>query len=349
MQGVVAMFAEWAGMLGWRSPARASALAQLSAGVVGDPSAWTSATGIKPQNLDAILAARPASVQDRWFARLYWLKPLAILSLAVFWIATGVIALGPGRAAAMSYLTKAGFGPWAAELWLVAGSLFDIAVGLAVCVRRFTRRALQLMLVVATAYLAGRNGHGAGALARSAGAVYQDHSGAAGDALHSRDPGRAMTEYLLAWKLVHVLGATVLFGTGLGIAFFMVMAHRTRDPAVIAHTAGIVVLADALFTASAVIIQPVSGAFLASTIGYSLWESWIVVSLALYVLIGACWLPVVRIQAQMRNLARQAVRERTELPARYDRLFRIWFVLGWPAFIGVVAIFVLMIFKPALW
>ena len=93
-------------------------------------------------------------MQDRWFARLYWLKPLAILSLAVFWIATGVIALGPGRAAAMSYFTKAGFGPWAAEFWLVAGSLFDIAVGVAVCVRRFTRRALQLMLVVATAYLA---------------------------------------------------------------------------------------------------------------------------------------------------------------------------------------------------
>jgi uncharacterized protein YbjT (DUF2867 family) len=153
MQGVVAMFAEWAGMLGWRSPARASALAQLSAGIAGDPSAWTSATGIKPRTLGAILAERPASVQDRWFARLYWLKPLAILSLAMFWIATGVIALGPGRAAAMSYFTKAGFGPWAAEFWLVAGSLFDIAVGLAVCVRRFTRRALQLMLVVASAYL----------------------------------------------------------------------------------------------------------------------------------------------------------------------------------------------------
>jgi len=158
-----------------------------------------------------------------------------------------------------------------------------------------------------------------------------------------------MTEYLLAWKLVHVLGATVLFGTGLGIAFFMAMAHRTRDPAVIAHTAGIVVLADAVFTAGAVIIQPVSGAFLASAIGHSLWESWLVASLALYVLIGACWLPVVWIQAQMRNLARQAVQEGTDLPARYDRLFRIWFVLGWPAFIGVVAIFVLMIFKPALW
>jgi hypothetical protein len=140
-------------MLGWRSPARASALAQLSTGIAGDPSAWTNATGIKPKSLDAILAERPASVQDRWFARLYGLKPLAILALAGFWIATGVIALGPGRAVAMSYFTKAGFGPWAAEFWLVAGSLFDIAVGLAVCVRRFTRRALQLMLVVASVYL----------------------------------------------------------------------------------------------------------------------------------------------------------------------------------------------------
>jgi uncharacterized membrane protein len=158
-----------------------------------------------------------------------------------------------------------------------------------------------------------------------------------------------MMEYLLTLKLIHILGATVLFGTGLGIAFFMVMAHRTRDTAVIAHTAGIVVLADAMFTANAVIVQPVSGVYLALGIGYSLWESWIVASLALYVLIGACWLPVLWIQAQMRNLARQAVQEGTDLPARYDRLFRVWFVLGWPAFIGVIAIFVLMIFKPTLW
>lgn len=158
-----------------------------------------------------------------------------------------------------------------------------------------------------------------------------------------------MMEYLLTLKLIHILGATVLFGTGLGIAFFMVMAHRTRDPVVIAHTASIVVLADAMFTANAVIVQPVSGVYLALGIGYSLWDPWIVASLALYVLIGACWLPVLWIQAQMRNLARQAVQEGTDLPARYDRLFRVWFVLGWPAFIGVVAIFVLMIFKPTLW
>jgi uncharacterized protein YbjT (DUF2867 family) len=153
MQGVVALLAEWAGRLGWRSPARATAMAMLSAGVTGDPSAWTRATGINPKSLDAILAEHPASVQDRWFARLYWLKPVAIVALAAFWIATGVIALGPGRAQGMSYLAKAGFGASAAEFALVAGSLIDIALGLAVLVRRFTRRALQLMLLVSAGYL----------------------------------------------------------------------------------------------------------------------------------------------------------------------------------------------------
>jgi uncharacterized protein YbjT (DUF2867 family) len=153
IQGVIAMFAEWAGMLGWRSPARATTLAQLSASVIGDPSAWTRATGIAPKSLATILADQPAGVQDRWFARLYWVKPLAIIALAVFWIATGVIALGPGRAAGMAYLAKAGLGAGAAEFWLVAGSLFDIMVGFAVLVRRFTRRALQLMLIVSVGYL----------------------------------------------------------------------------------------------------------------------------------------------------------------------------------------------------
>jgi len=158
-----------------------------------------------------------------------------------------------------------------------------------------------------------------------------------------------MTNYLLTLKIIHILGATVLFGTGLGIAFFMWMANRTRDAATVAHTASIVVIADTVFTATAVILQPVSGAFLALAIGYSLWESWIVMSLALYVLGGACWLPVVWIQAKMRDLAQAAVQAGSDLPARYHRLFRIWFALGWPAFIGVVAIFVLMIAKPVLW
>jgi uncharacterized membrane protein len=150
-------------------------------------------------------------------------------------------------------------------------------------------------------------------------------------------------------KVVHVIGATVLFGTGLGIAFFMLMAHRTGDPRTIAATARIVVIADTVFTATAAVVQPVSGVALAWAIGYSLLDSWLVVSTALYVMVGCCWLPVVWIQLRLRDLAGQAARQGTDLPARYVRLFRVWFLLGWPAFTGVVAIFAVMIAKPQFW
>ncbi len=151
-----------------------------------------------------------------------------------------------------------------------------------------------------------------------------------------------------ALKLIHLLGSAVLLGTGLGIAFFLWMAHRTREPSAIAHTARIVVIADAVFTATAVVVQPLSGVLLAWHAGYSLFEYWIMLSLALYILVGACWLPVVRIQLQLRDLAVAAAHDRTELPDRYHRLFRIWFWLGWPAFGGVIAIYALMIWKPVL-
>jgi uncharacterized membrane protein len=150
-------------------------------------------------------------------------------------------------------------------------------------------------------------------------------------------------------KLAHVIGACVLFGTGAGIAFFMLMAHRTADAAVIAATARMVVMADAVFTATAVIAQPVTGALLARAMGFSLYEPWIVAALILYMVVGACWLPVVWIQLRLRDLAVAARDAGTPLPKRYRKLFRIWFALGWPAFAGVVAIFVLMIAKPRLW
>ena len=137
-------------------------------------------------------------------------------------------------------------------------------------------------------------------------------------------------------RFVHVLGATVLFGTGLGIAFFMVMANRTRDPAKIAHVAGTVVVADTVFTATAVILQPITGALLAQEIGWPLSEGWIVLSLALYVVTGLFWLPVVAIQIRLRNLARQAAAEQKPLPQAYHRLYRIWFACGFPAFFAVL-------------
>jgi uncharacterized membrane protein len=121
-------------------------------------------------------------------------------------------------------------------------------------------------------------------------------------------------EYAFALKFVHTLGASVLFGTGLGIAFFMWMAHRTADVATIAATARIVVVADTVFTVTAVVVQPISGALLAWSIGYALLDGWIAASLILYVVVGVCWLPVVFIQIQLRDLALTALKNSSALP-----------------------------------
>ncbi|CAN7366987.1 MULTISPECIES: DUF2269 domain-containing protein [Ensifer] len=147
-------------------------------------------------------------------------------------------------------------------------------------------------------------------------------------------------------RLTHVIGATVLFGTGAGIAFFMLMASRTRDARLIAHVAGTVVVADTVFTATAVVFQPITGYLLATSIGWSLAEGWIALSLILYVVTGLFWLPVVWIQIRLRNLAQLAAAENTPLPPAFDRLYAIWFACGFPAFFAVVGIFWLMLAKP---
>lgn len=157
-----------------------------------------------------------------------------------------------------------------------------------------------------------------------------------------------MSDLYLPLKLIHVLSATILFGTGLGTAFFMWRADRGGDVAAIAQTARTVVIADTIFTLPAVIVQPVTGALLAEAAGHDWRSGWIVAALALYVLVGACWLPVVWLQLRMRDLAVAALREATPLPPRYRRYMRLWFALGWPAFLAVIAIFYLMLFRPAL-
>lgn len=153
----------------------------------------------------------------------------------------------------------------------------------------------------------------------------------------------------LRW--LHVLGACVLIGTGAGIAFFMLMAHRTKNAAIIAHTASVVVIADIIFTASAVIVQPITGILLAGGLGWSLTEGWVVVSLALYVFIGIFWLPVVFIQMRLRDQATYATRQGVVLGDTYHRLFRIWVACGIPAFLAVLVIVWLMLTRPsiALW
>jgi len=151
----------------------------------------------------------------------------------------------------------------------------------------------------------------------------------------------------LAVKFLHLIGAAILFGTGLGIAFFLFRAERKEQPAAVAATLRTVVVADYVFTATAAIAQPLTGLVLVHLGGYALGETWIWASLALYGLIGACWLPVVALQIRMRDLAEAAVAASDTLPSAYRRLSRLWFWLGWPAFLAVIAIFWLMIAKPA--
>ena len=149
-------------------------------------------------------------------------------------------------------------------------------------------------------------------------------------------------------RFLHVIGATVLLGTGAGIAFFMLLAVRTRDAKLIAHVANTVVIADMVFTASAVIVQPITGYLLARIVGWPLTEGWLALSIGLYVLTGLFWLPVVWIQIKLRDLAKANAQSGTALPTEFDRLYRIWFACGFPAFLSVLAIIWLMLTRPAL-
>jgi uncharacterized membrane protein len=150
----------------------------------------------------------------------------------------------------------------------------------------------------------------------------------------------------LALKLVHILSSTVLFGTGLGTAFSMWRAHKSADARVVSAVTHNVVLADWWFTTPAVIAQPVTGFALVRLAGFPLASTWLELTLLLYFLVGACWIPVVWLQLRMRDLASRAAADGQPLPSRYHWYFKIWFLLGWPAFLSVVVIFGLMVFKP---
>jgi uncharacterized membrane protein len=154
-----------------------------------------------------------------------------------------------------------------------------------------------------------------------------------------------MTPYFVV-KYLHVLGAIIILGTGAGIAFFMLMAHRSREAAFIARTAAIVVLADMLFTLTAVILQPVTGGALMLLSQVALTERWLMASLVLYAVAGVFWIPVIFMQIEMRDLARIAESEGQALTQRYFTLFRRWFLFGIPGFGSVMLILWLMIAKP---
>ncbi|KZY31180.1 hypothetical protein A3731_24045 [Roseovarius sp. HI0049] len=154
--------------------------------------------------------------------------------------------------------------------------------------------------------------------------------------------------YLLA-KWLHILSSTVLFGTGIGTAFQMVWAMRTGRLETIHSVASGVVVADWLFTLPAGIVQPLTGLWLVHLAGYGAGEPWLVATYGLYLVALAAWVPVVRLQIRIRDMAGEALVREEPLPGAARRAFRVWFVLGWPAFIALVGVFWLMVAKPALW
>jgi uncharacterized membrane protein len=153
-------------------------------------------------------------------------------------------------------------------------------------------------------------------------------------------------EYL-AVKWAHILSSTLLFGTGLGSAFYMFFASRTRDPRVVAAVVRYVVTADLIFTTPTIVLQPLTGFWLVELAGFDLRSPWIAGSIALYLLAGACWLPVVWMQIRMRDMAIEAARAGTPLPPRYWRYLSYWVGLGVVAFFSLVVVFYLMVVKPS--
>ena len=153
--------------------------------------------------------------------------------------------------------------------------------------------------------------------------------------------------WYLAVKTAHIISATVLFGTGIGIAFFMFRSRFSANLHERWYAASNTVMADYLFTLPAVVIQPLSGAWLVWKGGYDWTDNWLVWTYALYLIAGMCWLPVVWIQNRLKTLVSEAIQNGSELPESYHRLFSYWMLLGIPAFSSLVTVFFLMVYKPA--
>ena len=155
--------------------------------------------------------------------------------------------------------------------------------------------------------------------------------------------------WFLILKTLHILSAVVLLGTGFGTAFHLWATHLRGDPRAIAVAARNTVLADWLFTATSGVVQPVTGVTLAFAGGYDLRSSWLVAAYVLYAIAGLCWLKVVLLQLRIVRIAAACVKENAPLPPAYFQAMRLWFALGWPAFLGLIAVVWLMVAQPVLW
>lgn len=150
----------------------------------------------------------------------------------------------------------------------------------------------------------------------------------------------------IAIKTLHIISSTILFVTGIGIAFFMFRSYFTSNLHEKFYAARNTVLADCLFTFPAVFIQPLTGIALIHIVAYDWTDLWLSLTYTIYIIAGLCWIPVVWIQIQLKKIIAESIEQNKELPARYHKLFKIWFFLGWPAFVGLVIVFFLMVAKP---
>lgn len=158
-----------------------------------------------------------------------------------------------------------------------------------------------------------------------------------------------MSSAYLWMKWVHILSATLLFGTGVGTAFHFWSTHLRGDPRAVAAAARSTVVADWLFVATSVVVQPASGLVMIRIAGLDYLASWLVATYVLYAIAVGCWLRVVALQHRVRVLAEEACASASPLPPEYFAAMRLWFLLGWPAFVSLLLIFWLMVMKPALW
>lgn len=147
-------------------------------------------------------------------------------------------------------------------------------------------------------------------------------------------------------KIIHVVGAAVLFGTGMGTALYMFMANQSKNTEIIYQATARVVIADWLFTGTAAIVQPITGLWMVYLKGYPIWSLWVMGSIAGYIIAGIFWLPVVYFQMRCRDLAKEALDNDQPLNKIYKRFYGAWFAFGWPAFIALVVVFYLMANKP---
>ena len=154
-------------------------------------------------------------------------------------------------------------------------------------------------------------------------------------------------DYLLL-KWIHILSSTILFGTGIGSAFYMFMANRRREISGMYFATRHVVIADWLFTTPSVIIQLVTGLWLTVLAGYGFDEGWLQWVLALYFFAGACWLPVVWMQIKMRDMTKEAFEKGIDVPDLYWKMDKWWITLGALAFPAILAVFYLMVVKPSI-